>query len=118
MNLDFLALNTLGYICYTIYCTYGYFNPQASVETGRVNLNDLLFVYHALAITCVMIVQSWIYPKGKNGVSAKTLGIIIVIVAFSAVYTILVHVLLINNLGSRVNKTRALSISDQFHGIL
>lgn len=50
--------------------------------------------------------------------SPKTLGIIIVIVAFSAVYTFLVHVLLINNLGTRVNKTRALSISDQFHGVL
>lgn len=92
MNLDFLALNLTGYVFYTIYCSYGYFCEGSAAETGRVNLNDIFFVYHALMITLVMVVQAFIYPKGTNRITPFTVGLIIMLVSFSAVYSLLTYV--------------------------
>jgi hypothetical protein len=95
MNLDFLALNLSGYVFYAVYCSYGFFYTEAQTETGRVDLNDLLFVFHALFITTVTAIQAVIYPKGRNKISPISIGYIITIVSFLACYSGLTYVIIL-----------------------
>jgi hypothetical protein len=67
MNLDYLYLNISGFIFYSIYCLYGYFTTDISI--GKVNIADVLFALHALAICLFQYGQSLIYPKGNNKLS-------------------------------------------------
>ena len=92
MNLDYLYMNLTGFTFYSIYCSYGYFYSGSSAETGQVDLNDLFFAYHALFITILTVVQSFIYPRGKNKISNITIGYLTVLWAFAICYTILTHV--------------------------
>lgn len=69
LNFDFLALNTLGFTCYTIYnftlmfsypVQKEYYNRNAYSRIP-VELNDLFFSLHALIITLVTVVQCFVY---------------------------------------------------------
>ena len=55
MNFDFVAMNLTGFTFYSIYCSYGYF--VNTDQTGQVDLNDLLFAYHALFATLLTLTQ-------------------------------------------------------------
>lgn len=86
MNLDFLAMNLTGFSFYSIYCSYGYFIPGGSAETGQVDLNDLLFAYHALLITILTVVQAFVFPQGKNRIMKITIVYLCALWIFCIVY--------------------------------
>lgn len=86
MNLDYLAMNVTGFTFYSFYCTYGYFFPQGSKSTGTVDLNDLLFAYHAILITLLTAVQAFIYPRGSNRIMKKTVAYLIFMWTFCVFY--------------------------------
>ena len=73
MSLDFLALNICGFVFYAIYSTIGYFHLTQGA--GTVVLADLLFAYHALAMVLLWLVQTYIYPHGKNRLSRRAIYI-------------------------------------------
>lgn len=84
MNFDFVAMNLTGFLFYSIYNTYGYFVNQD--QTGQVDLNDLIFSYHALFATFVTVSQIAIYPHKKNKVHAVTILFLISLWTFAVVY--------------------------------
>jgi cystinosin len=84
MNLDFVVMNLTGFLFYSIYNTYGYFiNTE---QTGRVDLNDVFFAYHALFATCVTVSQIFIYPKTNNKVHLPTVILLTLMWGTVAIY--------------------------------
>jgi cystinosin len=90
MNFDFVAMNLTGFTLYSIYCTYGYFVNQD--QTGKVDLNDLLFAYHALAATLLTLSQVVFFPKKKNKIHGLTLFYLLLLWTFVIVYSVLTEV--------------------------
>lgn len=93
MNFDFVAMNLTGFIFYSLYNTYGYFIK--SDQTGQVDLNDVIFAYHALFATLVCITQIAIYPGGKNRIHAPTIGLLLLMWTFILIYATLTIVIYI-----------------------
>lgn len=91
MNLSYLYLNITGFIFYSIYCLYGYFNKN-SPEIGNVNLHDLLFSVHALMMCLCQYAQTLIYPRGKNRVHPTIKTILITVCSISATYALFTKV--------------------------
>jgi cystinosin len=90
MNFDFVAMNLTGFTFYSIYCSYGYFvNPD---QTGQVDLNDLLFAYHALAATLLTLSQVIFFPKKKNKIHGVTIFYLLLLWSFVIVYAVLTQV--------------------------
>lgn len=65
-KLEFLVLNFTGFVFYSVYNSFGYWDKSISV--GSVEINDLFFAYHAVIITTITCAQCFIYPRGKNKV--------------------------------------------------
>lgn len=69
LNFDFLALNLLGFTCYSIYNTALLFSRDVQKDYyerntyGRipVEYNDLFFALHAFVLTLVTVIQCFIY---------------------------------------------------------
>ena len=91
MNFDFVAMNLTGFLFYGIYNTYGYFIDDS--QTGKVDLNDIFFAYHALFATLLTITQICIYPKKQNRVHSYTVILLVLMWTFAGVYTTLILVL-------------------------
>ncbi len=58
LSFDFLALNLLGWICYSTFNVLLYFwphaiNPDADSTSRTVELNDVAFAVHALVLTLI-----------------------------------------------------------------
>lgn len=87
MNFDFVAMNLTGFLFYSIYNTYGYFVD--SKETGHVDLNDIVFCYHALFATFLTISQICIYPKKENRVHLYTVILLVCMWGFAGVWATL-----------------------------
>lgn len=98
MNFDFVAMNLTGFIFYSLYNTYGYFIN--SDQTGHVDLNDVIFAYHALFATLICIFQISIYPKGANRLHAPTVALLFLMWAFVIVYSTLTIVQIFINLAN------------------
>jgi cystinosin len=105
MNLDYLWMNLTGFSFYSIYCSYGYFHKDSASETGQVDLNDLIFAYHALGITILTVIQSFIYPRGHNKINNVTIGYLVVLWAFAGCYSVLTYVFFKKYLGFRLNSS-------------
>ena len=60
--MDFLILNFTGFFFYSIYNTIGYFDHSSSSGTGTVEVQDVVFAYHACALTIITLCQTFIYP--------------------------------------------------------
>ena len=71
LSFDFLALNLLGFSCYSAYNIALYSNgtvrDQYAVahdgKTPAVQLNDVFFGLHAIFATAISIIQCMIYPR-------------------------------------------------------
>ncbi len=87
MNFDFVAMNLTGFVFYSLYNSYGYF--VNSDQTGKVDLNDVLFAYHALFATLICITQIGIYQRGKNRIHIPTIIMLLLMWAFVLVYSTL-----------------------------
>jgi len=92
MNFDFVAMNLTGFTFYSIYCTFGYF--VNTDQTGQVDLNDLLFAYHALFATLLTLSQVLYFPKKHNKIHAITICYLLALWIFIIVYTVLTEVYL------------------------
>ena len=90
MNFDFVAMNLTGFLFYSIYNTYGYFIDDT--QTGKVDLNDIFFAYHAMFATLLTITQIFIYPKKDNRVHSYTVVLLVLMWTFAGVYTTLILV--------------------------
>lgn len=79
LNFDFLALNLLGFICYTIYNYSLMFSREVRKDFYErntysripVEYNDLFFSAHALLITLVTVIQCFIYEVSTERTSSK-----------------------------------------------
>lgn len=90
MNLDFVAMNLTGFLFYSIYCSYGYF--VSTDQTGKVDLNDCIFAYHALLATLVCIGQVLVFPRKNNRLHFITLIYLIGMWLFVIIYGTLTEV--------------------------
>lgn len=90
MNFDFVAMNLTGFTFYSVYCSYGYFISDD--QTGLVELNDLLFAYHALFATLLTLTQVLIYPKKTNRIHLPTILYLLSMWTFIIVYATLTEV--------------------------
>jgi hypothetical protein len=118
MNLDFLAMNLTGFSFYSIYCSYGYFYPGGTAETGQVDLNDLIFAYHALLITILTVAQAFYFPKGKNKIMKITIIYLVIMWLFCIIYGTITLVFFIVNIGSKCFPAVAKARCDQLYGLL
>lgn len=57
--MDYLVFNISGYTFYGIYSTVGYFTDVKGA--GTVVIADLIFIYHAIVMISVKVVQCFIY---------------------------------------------------------
>jgi cystinosin len=91
MNFDFVAMNLTGFLFYSIYNTYGYFVDDD--QTGKVDLNDIFFSYHALFATFVTISQICIYPRGRNRIHSYTVALLVFMWISAGIYSTLTLVI-------------------------
>lgn len=115
MNFDFVAMNLTGFIFYSLYNTYGYFIK--SDQTGQVDLNDVIFAYHALFATFICIAQIAIYPSGKNRIHAPTIALLLLMWTFVLVYSTLTIVGTILSLANSDYWSFTAAWSVQLYGI-
>lgn len=92
MNFDFVAMNLTGFIFYSLYNSYGFFIN--SDQTGQVDLNDVIFGYHAMFATLVCIFQIFLYPRGKNSLHIPTVVLLITMWSFILLWSILTLVII------------------------
>lgn len=63
-----------------------------SEQTGQVDLNDLLFAYHALFATLLTLSQVIYFPKKDNKIHGITIFYLLLLWTFVIVYAILTEV--------------------------
>ncbi|KAI8902682.1 PQ loop repeat-domain-containing protein, partial [Globomyces pollinis-pini] len=68
LSVDFVYLNFIGFLCYTIYNLYFYYSDLARNQylqrwgsENVIQINDLFFSIHALTLCFIAIVQTWTY---------------------------------------------------------
>ncbi|KAL1506117.1 hypothetical protein ABEB36_005541 [Hypothenemus hampei] len=77
LNFDFLALNIVGFVLYSVFNLGLFFIPEIKEEYSAryprglnpVQVNDIFFAVHAVILTCVTIVQCIIYDRGDQRLS-------------------------------------------------
>jgi len=86
--LDYPFLNFSGYTFYSICYTAGYFYPQSdgNYGLGKVQIQDLVFAYHAAILAVLNGVQCIIYKRGENKLSH--FAIYYTVLAWSSVFFI------------------------------
>ncbi|KAL6048471.1 Cystinosin [Balamuthia mandrillaris] len=79
LSFDFLFFNITGFVSYTIYNVTLYWVDSVKDEYLEkhgpplpINLNDVIFALHALALTSFTIFQCFIYERGDQRISFKT----------------------------------------------
>ncbi|KAJ3285698.1 hypothetical protein HDU79_007130 [Rhizoclosmatium sp. JEL0117] len=68
LSVDFVLLNVLGFLCYTIFNCVEYFR----FENPDVQLNDVVFAVHALVLCCVAMAQVVVYSPDLKSIVAGT----------------------------------------------
>ncbi|WAR23808.1 CTNS-like protein, partial [Mya arenaria] len=75
LNFDFLLYNITGFLA------YGFFNDEYKHQHPRginpVQLNDVIFTLHAIAVTIITIIQCLIYDSGGQKVSKISMVLVI-----------------------------------------
>ncbi|XP_055678378.1 cystinosin homolog isoform X2 [Lutzomyia longipalpis] len=96
LNPDFLALNIVGFVMYSVFNTALFWSPGIQAEyferfprgLNPVLVNDVVFSLHAAFATLVTIAQCFIYERGDQRVSMIArgiLGIFLVVVIVCAI---------------------------------
>ena len=110
MNFDFVAMNLTGFTFYSIYNSYGHFINED--QTGKVDLNDVIFSYHAIFATLLTLTQILCFPKKDNKIHVPTVLYIAAMWIFLIVWTLLIDVLVILSSGFKgINSIRRCQIS-------
>ncbi|KAG0252405.1 hypothetical protein BG011_007001 [Mortierella polycephala] len=74
LSLDFIFLNVLGFLCYSIFNLAFYYSPEIQEEyrkrnDGQDNLvraNDVFFAVHALVLSSFTLLQTLIYKRDEG----------------------------------------------------
>ena len=97
LNLDFVALNTTGYLAYAVYniCLatvdgfqQAYFKHFKGSQIP-VQLNDILFASHGFVVNVLICVQCIFYERGDQELTQIAKGILIAVYSPAAVLTLL-----------------------------
>jgi len=93
LSLDFIALNFLGFFCYSVFNCVLFWDKSVQDEyfhlhprgVNPVLINDVLFALHALTLTFVTIIQCLIYKQLRHRVSYVASGILVGLIGFITV---------------------------------
>ncbi|CAO3572104.1 unnamed protein product [Mortierella alpina] len=74
LSLDYIYLNVLGFLCYSIFNLSFFFSSDIQEEykrrnNGKENLvraNDIFFALHALILSTFTLVQTWVYKRQES----------------------------------------------------
>ncbi|KAG0370486.1 PQ loop repeat-domain-containing protein [Gamsiella multidivaricata] len=74
LSMDFIHLNVLGFLCYSIFNLAFFFSSEVQEEYKRrndgqenlVRANDVFFALHALILSTFTLAQTWIYKRDPN----------------------------------------------------
>ncbi|KAF9964419.1 hypothetical protein BGZ70_006484 [Mortierella alpina] len=74
LSLDYIYLNVLGFLCYSIFNLSFFFSSEIQDEykrrnNGKENLvraNDIFFALHALILSTFTLVQTWVYKRQES----------------------------------------------------
>ncbi|KAK9501189.1 hypothetical protein O3M35_002263 [Rhynocoris fuscipes] len=88
LNIDFVALNLIGFALYSVFNCGLYWIPSVEAEyfeknpkgLNPVQLNDIVFSLHAAFITACTLIQVFIYERGGQRLS-KVAGLLVTIFA-------------------------------------
>ncbi|CAH8615301.1 unnamed protein product [Heterobilharzia americana] len=92
-NFDFAVLNVIGFLYYSIYNVGLFWIPliqeqylqRNPLSTIPVQINDLVFAFHALAISLLTAFQILIYERGNQRVSIMCITLIVLIAIYSVI---------------------------------
>ncbi|KAG0312977.1 hypothetical protein BGZ99_009162 [Dissophora globulifera] len=74
LSMDFIYLNVLGFLCYSVFNLSFFFSEEVQEEyrkrnNGQDNLvraNDVFFAVHALVLSSVTLLQTFIYERNEH----------------------------------------------------
>jgi len=74
LSFDFALLNTVGFACYSVFnaCLFYSASIRAAYAAGHdghasaVRVNDVFFAFHAFVLSCALLVQIALYPRGNQ----------------------------------------------------
>ncbi|KAK6991118.1 cystinosin-like isoform X3 [Biomphalaria glabrata] len=97
LSFDFVLFNMIGFIAYCCFNVGLYWIPSVKAEyfkehkdgVSPVQINDVFFAIHAVAITLVVIIQCFIYERGTQKISVWSK----VLVGFIFLYVIITLIL-------------------------
>ena len=97
LNFDFVALNIIGFLCYSIFNVCLYFLPSYQEDFHQkypdksipVILNDVFFGLHALTATLITGVQCLWYERGGQKVALWALAFIVAVAISILIMSIL-----------------------------
>ena len=107
LHFDFLALNTLGFLLYSLFNIGLYWVPFIIEEyfekhkfgLNPVQLNDVIFSIHAFLACAIQVIQCMIYEKGSQRVSKTAriiIGILFIIIVISLISSVAKALLWLN----------------------
>lgn len=105
LNLDFVALNTTGYLAYAVYnvclATVDRFQEAyfAKFRGSQipVQLNDILFATHGFVVNVLICVQCIFYERGDQKLTDIAKGLLIAVYSPAAILTLLFFLDGVNN---------------------
>ncbi|KAF9119480.1 hypothetical protein BGW39_000278 [Mortierella sp. 14UC] len=74
LSMDFVHLNVVGFLCYSIFNLAFFFSSEIQEEYKRrndgqenlVRANDVFFAVHALILSTFTLVQTWVYKRDEG----------------------------------------------------
>ncbi|KAG9325467.1 hypothetical protein KVV02_007498 [Mortierella alpina] len=74
LSLDYIYLNVLGFLCYSIFNVSFFFSSEIQDEYRRrnhgkenlVRANDIFFALHALILSTFTLLQTWVYKRQES----------------------------------------------------
>ncbi|OAQ28449.1 lysosomal cystine transporter [Linnemannia elongata AG-77] len=92
LSMDFIYLNVLGFLCYSIFNLSFYYSPEVQEEyrkrnDGQDNLvraNDVFFAVHALILSSFTLFQTLIYKRDEGQKVSSPTKLLILISTFGA----------------------------------
>ena len=98
LNFDFIFLNLMGFLCYSIFNVCLYFFPSFQAQyldryplsSIPVELNDVVFAIHAVVLTLITIIQIAIYERGGQKLAIWSMSYMTAIIISALVLGILV----------------------------
>ncbi|KAF9988372.1 hypothetical protein BGZ75_009538 [Mortierella antarctica] len=92
VSLDFIHLNVLGFLCYSIFNLAFYYSTDVQEEYRRrndgqdnlVRANDVFFAVHALVLSTLTLLQTLIYKRDQGQKVSSPTKVLIFITVFGA----------------------------------